>query len=92
MSATKEIVEALLREVGETWPRDLAAHKDRLEYLFTRVLTDWAGAGPSAEAVDRHLDAVLKASGSGLRNYSMAKTLAEMRAAMREAMAAGSGP
>jgi hypothetical protein len=36
--------------------------------------------------VDKHLDAVLRASGSALRHYSMPKTLNDMRAAMRAAM------
>lgn len=36
--------------------------------------------------IDQHLDAVLRAAGSGLRYYSMQKTLDEMRAAMRAAM------
>lgn len=38
------------------------------------------------DTVDKHLDAVLKASGSALRHYSMQKTIDDMRAAMREAM------
>lgn len=36
--------------------------------------------------IDKHLDAVLKASGSALRNYSMPKTLGDMRKAMRVAI------
>lgn len=36
--------------------------------------------------VDKHLDAVLRASGSGLRHYSIQKTLDGMRTAMRTAM------
>ncbi len=36
--------------------------------------------------VDAHLDRVLKASGSALRNYSVASTLSAMRGAMREAL------
>lgn len=40
---------------------------------------------PNAE-VDFHLDAVLKASGSALRHFSMAKTLQDMRRAMRAAI------
>lgn len=39
------------------------------------------------ELVDKHLNAVLIASGSALRNYSMASTLSKMRAAMRVALA-----
>lgn len=46
-------------------------------------------AGPSEAEIDRHLDAVLKASGSALRNYSMHKTKENMRAAMREAIMQG---
>lgn len=38
--------------------------------------------------IDKHLDAVLRASGSALRHYSMHKTLEDMRAAMRAAMCA----
>lgn len=36
--------------------------------------------------VDAALDAVLKASGSALRHYSMPRTLAAMREAMRKVM------
>lgn len=39
------------------------------------------------DIVDKHLDAVLRASGSALRYYTMQKPLDEMRAAMRAAMA-----
>lgn len=37
--------------------------------------------------IDTHLDAVLKASGSALRYYSMQKPIDDMRAAMRAAVA-----
>jgi hypothetical protein len=46
----------------------------------------------SNEVVDKHLDAVLKASGSALRHYSMHKTIEAMRAAMREAMSISPHP
>ena len=36
--------------------------------------------------VDKHLDAVLRASGSALRYFTMQKTKDDMRAAMRNAM------
>lgn len=39
--------------------------------------------------VDQHLDAVLKAAGSALRYYTLPRSLDDMRAAMRRAMAAG---
>lgn len=41
------------------------------------------------EEVDVHLEAVLRASGSSLRHFTMHKTLAEMRGAMRTAMLSG---
>lgn len=40
------------------------------------------------DTIDQHLDAVLRAAGSGLRYYSMQKTLDDMRAAMQTAMLA----
>lgn len=40
------------------------------------------------EVVDRHLDNILKASGSALRHYTMQKSKDEMREALREATAA----
>lgn len=36
--------------------------------------------------VDKHVDAILKASGSALRHYTMQKSIDDMRAAMRRAM------
>jgi hypothetical protein len=36
--------------------------------------------------IDTHLDAVLRASGSALKHYTMQKTLDDMRAAMRTAI------
>jgi hypothetical protein len=38
--------------------------------------------------LDQHLDNILKASGSGLKNYSMQKTLNDMRSALKAAIAA----
>ena len=38
------------------------------------------------EQIDAHLDAVLRAAGSGLRHYTMQKSLDDMRAAMRKAI------
>jgi hypothetical protein len=38
--------------------------------------------------LDQHLDSILKASGSGLKNYSMQKTLNDMRNALKAAIAA----
>lgn len=41
---------------------------------------------PTDQDVDRHLDAVLRASGSALKHYSLPNALAKMRAAIRAAM------
>ena len=38
--------------------------------------------------LDQHLDSILKASGSGLKNYSMQKTTDDMRNALKAAIAA----
>lgn len=37
--------------------------------------------------IDRHLDAILRASGSALRHYTMQKSIDDMRAALRAALA-----
>jgi len=52
--------------------------------LYTRPQL---AAVPDSE-IDRHLDAVLKASGSALRHYTLNGTVEKMRAAMRSALAA----
>lgn len=41
----------------------------------------------NTKQIDTHLDAILRASGSGLRHYTMLSTLGAMRAAMRLAIA-----
>lgn len=41
--------------------------------------------------IDKHLDAVLHAAGSSLRNYTMQRSLDNMRTAMRAAIAKGEG-
>jgi hypothetical protein len=38
------------------------------------------------EAIDELLEPILRASGSSLRHYSMASTIAAMRQAMRDAI------
>jgi hypothetical protein len=43
------------------------------------------------DPLDAHLDAILRAAGSGLRYYSMAKTKDDMRAALRAAINASGG-
>jgi hypothetical protein len=45
----------------------------------------------SDEAIDQHLDAILRSAGSRLKNYTMAKSLDDMRAAMRRVLAAVAG-
>lgn len=38
------------------------------------------------QQIDKNLDAILKASGSALKHYTMHKTLSDMREAMRKIM------
>ena len=40
------------------------------------------------EQLDKHLDTILRASGSALRNYSLQKPIDDMRAALRAALRA----
>ncbi len=42
----------------------------------------------SPDEIDIHLDAILRAAGSGLRNYTLPSTVEAMRAAMRKAVGA----
>jgi hypothetical protein len=42
----------------------------------------------SQEQLDKHLDAILRASGSALRFYTMQKSIDDMRAALLAAIAA----
>lgn len=72
---------------GHVWrPADVYTHG--VPTTRSRGANDSPPPPPVAhgDTVDRHLDAVLRASGSGLRHYSMALTLEAMRAAMRAAM------
>lgn len=41
---------------------------------------------PQDDIVDHHIDAVLKASGSALKNYELKSVIENMREAMRKAM------
>ncbi len=47
---------------------------------------------PTPEQIDTHLDAVLRASGSALKHYSLPNSLQKMRAAMRDAMVSSAPP
>lgn len=67
---------------NERWART------RAEAQPVQLLGD-EPSGPAPAEVDRHLEAVLRASGSSLRYFCIQKTLDDMRAAMRTAMAAG---
>jgi hypothetical protein len=67
----------------------------QLKQVASALEADRAGRGVVPDAinlddveVDLALDKVLRASGSRLANYSMHKTIQDMRAAMREAMLA----
>jgi hypothetical protein len=86
----------LISCVAKLWPGtnglfwDLALEKmpDRIEQLMARPTAEGDGDLPAIDqaTVDKHLGAVLRASGSALRHFSTQKTLDDMRAAMLAAM------
>ena len=57
---------------------------ERSEYL--RNMQEAMRPMTPEQRIDVALDSVLKASGSALRHYTMPKTLADMREAMRKVM------
>lgn len=68
---------------------------NKAHHLITVLLETWQARGdkdgarlPSQELVDLHLNNVLRASGSALKNYTMPATLEAMRKAMSDAMCA----
>lgn len=64
----------------ERYNEACATLKEIIDQLYA---TPPQGELSALPELDVHLDAVLRASGSSLRNYSMHKPLEEMRAAMR---------
>lgn len=55
--------------------------------MSEKVPTDKESHDVSDEIIDAYLDLVLRASGSALRHYSLQKTRADMRNAMRKFLA-----
>jgi len=88
----------MLHKAKQAYPdarRDLQKHLDRCA-SEVETWPEWKRAclkpAPIPDVVvDKHLDAVLQAAGSDLRYYTMDRTVARMRAAMREAMQAKGG-
>ena len=79
-------LESLVRQYGNV---PLFGNEPTRKSVMTEIfdLVRPAASGALAlSTIDVHLDAVLRASGSALRRYSMQKTLDDMRAAMRAAM------
>lgn len=84
-----EMIAAAIAEFDKvsSWPE--YDWKDAIELALTAALKIRASEGQtqtSDETIDRHLDAILKASGSGLRYFTMSKTRDDMRAALRNAL------
>jgi hypothetical protein len=50
------------------------------------------GSGMNRERIDFHLDAILKASGSALKHYTIPLNIERMRDALRAAIAEASSP
>jgi hypothetical protein len=62
-------------------------------YCYPLVRAAQPAPAPATDAeVDTHLDAILRASGSALRHYSMPKTVSDMRSAFRAAMLSANSP
>lgn len=78
-------VAAMIETISETSHGALASAEMLAERAALDAIIRHAAVPDDAE-VDARLDAVLKASGSALRYYSVPKTLEDMRAAMRAAM------
>lgn len=81
-------VAAMIETISETSHGALASAEMLAERAALEAIIRHAAvpAVPDDAEVDARLDAVLKASGSALRYYSVPKTLEDMRAAMRAAM------
>lgn len=80
-------VEAL--EYHQAQTRPIAMTTTTLALLRTflhEAATQPEPTPPTTEQIDTHLDAILRAAGSGLRHYTMQKALDDMRAAMRKAI------
>lgn len=78
-------VAAMIEPVSETSHGALASAEMFVERAALEAVIRSAAVPDDAE-VDVRIDAVLRASGSALHHYSMAKTREDMRVAMRAAM------
>ena len=69
---------------GDPWYGSEPPSEGQIRAIYTAML-EAAQQPPklSDERILHHLDAILKASGSGLKNYSMHKTIEEMKQAFR---------
>ena len=69
---------------GDPWYGSEPPSEGQVRAIYTAML-EAAPQPPklSDERIAHHLDAILKASGSGLKNYSMRKTIEDMKQAVR---------
>lgn len=94
----EEILRPVLSRVGmcrylngdsiELDPSDYRTIIDRTREFAARPTADQQAKEIGIEQIDAMLDGVLRAAGSGLRHYTMPKSLDEMRTAMRVAIEA----
>ena len=94
-----ELSPAQREDARELWLRNqygwfgMADHEagTHIKFLLDRLdnARPTASGAVDLPVIDKHLDAVLRASGSALRHYSMQKKLDDMRAAMRAAIEGG---
>lgn len=78
-------VSAMMESICETW-HEAMSYADMFVKRAALEAAIRSAAVPDDAEVDARIDAVLRASGSALHHYSMAKTREDMRAAMRAAM------
>jgi aspartate/methionine/tyrosine aminotransferase len=79
-------VEMIARNRAEHYAKEIAQQTAERMRSIPRIGAGRKGEMTPDERIDAALDSVLKASGSALRHYTMEKTLADMREAMRKVM------
>lgn len=83
----------LMEHLEKGDPRDVAAYCAFLwHHNEPTVAPQLPAAVVANDLIDHHLDNVLRASGSALQHYTMAKSREDMRCAMRAAMLAKAPP
>lgn len=70
----------------------LTAAKERIRWLSRQLYAQPQRPAVPDEFIDNSLDKILRAAGSALKHYTLQKSLAELRSAMREVLTAAPAP